>query len=150
MNRASIVWLAARRQGSIVPPSPADLHLDCARSPGRGRYGFTRKESAVQRRIKQEYSRAEALRLPNLRSCHRAVSCRGGDGDGGTIRQPPWMHTSGVAHRKAEDGIEAVVEEPYDLDAISFLICSSIGLLGSMEGRSSCASTFRTCIRQSS
>ena len=65
VNRASIVWLAARRQGSIVPPSPADLHLDCARSPGRGRYGFTRKESAVQRRIKEEHSRAEALRLPN-------------------------------------------------------------------------------------
>jgi hypothetical protein len=47
VNRASIVWLAVRRQGSIVPPSPADLHLDCARSPGRGRYGFTRKKAAV-------------------------------------------------------------------------------------------------------
>ena len=30
---------------------------------------------------------------------------------------------------------------------LNFLICLPIGFLGSMAGRSSCASTFRTCIR---
>ena len=40
VNRSSIVWLAARRQGIA---RFAALHLDCARSPGRGRYGFTQE-----------------------------------------------------------------------------------------------------------
>ena len=41
MNRSSIVWLAARRQGIARCTA---LHLDCARSPKRGRYRFTREK----------------------------------------------------------------------------------------------------------
>ena len=40
VNRSSIISLAARRKGIA---RYAALHLDCARSPKRGRYRFTRE-----------------------------------------------------------------------------------------------------------
>ena len=49
--------------------------------------------------------------------------------------------------RKLRLASKSLSMNDYDFDFMNFLICSSIGFLGSMAGRSSCASTFRTCIK---